>query len=157
MAAKSYVLSKKKVAEMITEKFGTEGQVNVVDVLAIFKAKSGGSAGQTTLVYNEDGEVIGKRCSYFGVFMLIEEFGKRGDTYSYQSKLAESIVRKQRTAANNTKKLADEELAEEIITVEEWREKLTEIADMKETKVAITDIDGAPEYFETAEDLKAAV
>lgn len=154
MATKSYALSKKKVCEMITEKFGETGSVDIADVIAIFEAKSGGAAGATTLVYSDEGEVTAKRCSYFGVFFRINEFGKRGDTYGYQSKLAESLVRKARTAAINAKKLADEELADDSITVDEWREKLSEIEEMKDARVEITSIDDAPEYFETAEGAK---
>lgn len=152
---KSYALSKTKVREMIEEKFGTEDvQVSLAAVLALFEGQTGGNSGSTTIVYNEAGEVVAKRCSYFGVFFDIAEFGKRGETYSYQSKLAESLVRKARTEAINAKKDADEELSDEVITVVEWKAKLAEIEANKEARLAITDIEDAPEYFETAEEAK---
>lgn len=157
MAAKSYALSKTKVREMIEEKFGTSGKVDIEDVLSLFNGATRSSTGSTTLVTNEDGDVVGKRCSYFGVYMLIEEFGKRGETYGYQSKLAESIARKAKTEGVNLKKLADEELAAEVITVSEWKERLSDIAEMSEQRVSIDTIDDAPQHFETAEDLLAAL
>lgn len=154
---KSYALSKTKVVEMIEAKFGTSGQVDVSAVIALFGKATGGSTGSTTLVYGEDGAVIAKRCSYFGVFFAISEFGLRGDTYSYQSKLAESLVRKARTAATNAKKLADEELENEEITVTEWKMKLKEIAEMGEARVSIYALDDTPEHYETVEAAKLAL
>lgn len=154
---KSYALSKSKVVEMITEKFGEDrnAEVSLAAVLALFEGTV--SSTGTTLVYNDAGEVIAKRCSYFGVFFDIAEFGKRGDTYSYQSKLAESLVRKARTAAINAKKLADENLQDEVITVEQWRAELEKIANSSEDRALITEVEDAPEYFETAADAKAAL
>lgn len=157
MATKSYALSKTKVIETITEKFGTEGTVNIEDVLALFGKATTGGTGATTLVYSENGEVIAKRCSYFGVFFDIAEFGKRGDVYSYQSKLAESLVRKARTEAINAKKLADEELSDEVITVSEWKEKLAEIETNKEARTPIDMIDDAPAHYEDADDAREAL
>lgn len=153
---KTYALSKTKVRELIESKFNPEDTVKVQDILDLFESgRSGGTS--STLVFNDDGEVIAKRCSYFGVFMPIDEFGKRGDVYSYQSKLAESLVRKANSLAITAKKLADEELADEVIDVSSWKEKLSEIEKMKEAKVAITDVEDAPQYFETAEEAQKAL
>lgn len=154
---KNYSLSKTKVREMIEAEFGEVETVSLAAVLALFDGKSTGSTGSTTIVYSEDGEVIAKRCSYFGVFFDIAEFGKRGDTYSYQSKLAESLVRKARTAAINEKKLADEELADEVIDVAQWKARLAEIEVNKDARIEISSIEDAPSYYETAEDAKVAL
>lgn len=155
--AKNYTLSKSKVREMIEGEFGGQETVSLAAVLALFDGKATGSTGSTTMVYNEAGEVIAKRCSYFGVFFDIAEFGKRGDTYSYQSKLAESLVRKARTSAINAKKLADEELADEVIDVAQWKARLADIEASKDAREAIETVEDAPEHFETAEDAKAAL
>lgn len=152
---KSYALSKTKVREMITKEFGETGKVEISAVLALFEGASR-EAGTTT-VYDANGNVVGKRCSYFGVFMNIEEFGKRGETFSFQSKLAESIVRKQRTEAANEKKLLDEQLADGVLTVEDWKDGLAKIEANKEVKVSIESIEDAPTHFATAEDFKASL
>lgn len=154
---KNYSLSKTKVREMIEAEFGEVETVSLAAVLALFDGKSTGSTGSTTLVYNDNGEVVAKRCSYFGVFFDIAEFGKRGDTYSYQSKLAESLVRKARTAAINEKKLADEELADEVIDVAQWKAKLAEIEVNKEARLDIAEVEDAPSYYNSAEDAKVAL
>jgi len=157
MATKTYALSKTKVREMIESAFGKEGQVDVKDVIALFEGKGKGTTAGSTLVKDADGNVIGKRCSYFGVYMPIEEFGKRGENYAYQCKLAESIGRKKRTEIVNKKAELDEQLQNEEITVAEWKEALAELEKMKDEKVTITDIEDAPEYFETAEELIEAL
>lgn len=155
--AKNYTLSKSKVRETIEEAFAGQETVSLAAVLALFDGKSGGSTGSTTMVYNDAGEVIAKRCSYFGVFFDIAEFGKRGDTYSYQSKTAESLVRKARTNAINEKKLADEQLADEVIDVAQWKAKLAEIETRKEAREDISKVENAPSYYETAEEAKESL
>lgn len=154
--AKTYSLSKKKVVEMISSEFEGQETVKLSDVLSLFEAKSSSNGG-TTLVYDDQGDVIAKRCSYFGVFFAISEFGKRGDVYGYQSKLAESLVRKARSAAANAKKLADTELADGVIDVSEWREKLSAIAELGSSKTDITEIEDAPVSYPTAEEAKSAL
>ena len=156
MATKTYALSKTKVREMIESQFGTEGQVDVKDVIALFQSGNKTAAG-SSLVKDAEGNIVGKRCSYFGVYMPIEEFGKRGENYAYQCKTAESIGRKKRTEIVNKKAEIDEMLQNEEISVAEWKEKLAELEAMKDEKVAITDIEDAPEYFETAEELLASL
>lgn len=152
--SKVYTLSKTKVREMLTEKFGKDGEVEVKlsDVLALFvgKSKEAGS----TLVKDAEGNVVGKRCSYFGIFMPISEFGKRGEVYAYQCKLAESLNRKARTAALAAKAALDEQLANEEISVAEWKAGLTEIESAKNAKMSIPE---GTEYYETADDLLKAL
>lgn len=150
MATKSYALSKTKVRDMISEKFGTDGQVDIKDVLALFDGKSSGSTAGSTLVKDADGNVVGKRCSYFGKFMPISEFGKRGENYAYQCKLAESIGRKARTEAINAKAALDEQLANEEISVAEWKEGLEAIEAKKTEKV---ELPADVVAYETAEEL----
>lgn len=157
--AKSYMFSKKAIREAITAQFGEnpDAVVKVGDVIKLFESQAGsGAVGQTTLVY-KDGAVVGRRCSYFGKFMYIEEFGKRGDTYAFQSKLAESLVRKARTEAVKAKDVADEALANEEIGVAEWKEQLAKIEEMKEVRISIDALDQKPTYFETAEELLASM
>lgn len=153
--AKSYALSKSKVREMILEKFSPEASVTVQEILDIF-GSAGGSAGgfTSTLVKNSEGIVVGKKCSYFGVYMFIEQFGKRGDKYSHMSKLGDSLTRKAATVAKNEKAVLDERLADNAITVEEWK---AGIASLEAVRIKITEVSEAPQYFETAEDLLAAL
>lgn len=156
--AKNYSLSKTKVRDMITDAFPGVETVSLAAVLALFDGQSStGNPGSTTIVYNDEGEVIAKRCSYFGVFFDIAEFGKRGDTYGYQSKLAESLVRKARTNAINEKKLADEQLADEVIDVAQWKAKLADIEANKDARIEISVVEDAPEHYETAEEAKSAL
>lgn len=156
---KSYMYSKKAIREAITAQFGEnpDTKVKLSDVIKLFESQTGsGTVGQTTLVY-KDGEVVGRRCSYFGKFMYIDEFGKRGDTYAFQSKLAESLVRKARTEAVKAKDVVDEALSNEEIGVAEWKSKLAEIEASKDAKVSIDSVNQAPAHFETAEELLASL
>lgn len=156
MATKSYALSKTKVREMISEKFGedTNVEVKLADVLALFDGKSNGSTAGSALVKDADGNIVGKRCSYFGKFMPISEFGKRGENYAYQCKLAESIGRKKRTEAINAKAALDEQLANEEISVEEWKAGLAEIEAKKSEKV---ELPADAVAYDTAEELLANI
>ena len=97
--AKTYTLSKKRVREIITQKFGedTNKSVKLGDVLALFE-----SAERTTkssLVINDKGEVVGKHDSYFDVYLPIEYFGTIGKDkdgnpkYNYWSKVAAKCKR----------------------------------------------------------------
>lgn len=148
MATKTYSLSKKKVRETISEKFGTSGSVDVAEVLALFAGVER-EAGSTLVEHN--GEVVGKRCSYSGKFFEIEEFGKRGGNYAYQCKAAEAAVRKQRSEAIKLKADLDAQLEDGAIDVNEWKEGLTNIEEIKSTKV---EIDGG---YETADELLASI
>lgn len=152
--AKSYSLSKSKVREIISEKFGTEGSVDINDVLELFSSdRSGGSRESDVYVKDEDNNIVGKKCSYFGLYFDIEQFGKRGDSYGFQSKIAESIVRKARNDANKQKELLTEELSSGSITVDEWKEKLSDIEEQKDTKVDFNDIDTDVVGYSTSDDL----
>ena len=152
--AKNYALSKSKVREMILEVYpNAEQTVSVQDILDLFN--SNGTGGFTsTLVRNSEGVVVGKKCSYFGVFMFIEEFGIRGEKYAHMSKLGESLTRKAATAKKNAKAALDAQLADGTISVDEWREALD--CD-KTSRIRIDTIAEAPVHFNTAEELLAAL
>lgn len=152
--AKNYALSKSKVREMILEVYpNAEQTVSVQDILDLFN--SNGTGGFTsTLVRNSEGVVVGKKCSYFGVFMFIEEFGIRGEKYAHMSKLGESLTRKAATAKKNAKAALDAQLADGTISVDEWRDAL----DCDETsRISIDTVEEAPVHFNTAEELLAAL
>ncbi len=144
MATKSYALSKKRVRELITEKFGTDGEVAINDVLALFASAERGTTGETTLVFNENGEVIGKKCSYFGVYMPISEFGTMGKEedgtpkYAYQSKAAQKCLREKRKEIEEMKEKIDAEL-EETNDLDAWREAKSELAEFESTKCDVPD------------------
>lgn len=152
--AKNYALSKSKVREMILEAYpNAEQTVTVMDILDLFN--SNGTGGFTsTLVRDESGNVVGKKCSYFGVFMFIDEFGVRGGKYSHMSKLGESLTRKTATEKKNTKAALDAQLADSTITVDEWKDQIAALEHAP--KVSIDSID-APAHFATAEELLAAL
>ena len=147
------MFSKKAIREMIEEKFGKEGEIDIKDVLQLFASKSSGGSSEDIYVYDESDNLVGKRCSYFNVYMPIEEFGKRGDSYSYQSKLAESIQRKQRTQASREKKELDVMLANNEIDVDEWKSRLQDI-ETNRAKIAIEEVEEAKtiDYAKTKDD-----
>lgn len=152
--AKNYALSKSKVREMILEVYpNAEQTVTVQDILDLFNSNGGTGGFTSTLVRNSEGVVVGKKCSYFGVFMFIEEFGIRGEKYAHMSKLGESLTRKAATAKKNAKAALDAQLADGTITVDEWKAQLSEDAG----KVSIDSVAEAPVHFETAEELLAAL
>lgn len=154
---KSYALSKTKVRDMLTEKFGKEGvdnakvKVTLADVLGLFEGRSAGAGDSDVMVY-KDNELVGKRCSYFGLYFPIAEFGKRGETVAFQCKAAEAIVRKQRTDAIKAKAVNDERLDSGEATVEEWKSANKSIEESKSVKQPYT---GKTTGYETAEELLA--
>ena len=155
---KSYALSKKKVREMITEKFGDQGTVEVNDVLALF-ASADRAVGETTTVFDDEGNVIGKKCSYFGLYMPISEFGTMGKDedgnikYSYQSKEAQKCIRERKKEVEKMNAEAEAQL-DETGDVDAWREAKSEIAEYAESKCELPE---GIEAYDTAEDLKAAL
>lgn len=153
--AKNYALSKSKVREMILEVYpNVEQTVSVQDILDLFN--SNGTGGFTsTLVRDESGNVVGKKCSYFGVFMFIDEFGVRGDKYAHMSKLGESLTRKSATEKKNTKAALDAQLADGTITVDEWKDQLASMENAP--RISIDSVESAPAHFATAEELLAAL
>lgn len=152
--AKNYALSKSKVREMILEVYpNTEQTVTVQDILDLFNSNGGTGGFTSTLVRNSEGVVVGKKCSYFGVYMFIEEFGIRGNKYSHMSKLGESLTRKAATAKKNAKEALDAQLADGTITVDEWKERLN----TDSVRISIDCTAEAPAHFDTAEELLAAL
>lgn len=151
--AKNYALSKSKVKEMISSVYpNAEQTVTVQDILDLFNSNTTGGF-TSTLVRNDYGVVVGKKCSYFGVFMHIEEFGLRGGKYAHMCKLGESLTREAATAKKRAKAMLDAKLADGTITVDEWKAKMNETAE----RVSIEEAQHRPEYFETPEELLATL
>ena len=154
MATKSYALSKKKVREMIEEKFEGEETISKAAVLELFASADRGATGETTLVFDGD-EVVGKRCSYFGLYLPISEFGTMGKEedgsvkYAYQSKPAQKLLREKKKEVDEMKEKIEAEL-DETGDLDAWREAKSELAEFEATKGEV------PEDIiatETAEDL----
>ena len=157
MATKSYALSKKRVREIITEKFGTDTEVNVNDVLALFASAERGSTGESTLVLDDEGNVVGKKCSYFGLYLPISEFGTMGKDedgnvkYAYQSKAAQKCLREKSKDVEDMKNKIDADL-EENGDLDAWRAAKSELAEFEASKC---DVPEELIYGETADELLA--
>lgn len=138
MAAKTYALSKKKVREIILDKFNENDEVKVSDILELFKSAER-AVGESTLVKDDEGNVIGRKCSYFGLYLPIDQFGTMGTDeegnpkYSYQSKPAQKCIRETKKKIATIKAQADADL-EETEDLEAWKEKMAEIAELENSK-----------------------
>ena len=166
MATKSYALSKKKVREMIFERFEGQETIALNEVLALFASAERAGSGEQTTVLDDEGNVIGKRCSYFGVYLPISEFGTMGKDdegnikYSYQSKEAQKCIRDKKKEVEKMNAEAEEMLdaakteEEKAKALDDWREAKSEIAEYADTKCKL------PEHlegYETIEEFKASL
>lgn len=115
------MLSKTKVREIISAAFKDENaQVSVKEVLALFaSAKKGGET--KTTVLDADGNLVGKLCSLYNVWLPISEFRLVSGKPVPMCKHAESYKRKSETAAKAEKAKLDAAMAEGTISVEEWK------------------------------------
>ena len=156
--AKSYALSKKKVRETILEKFNQNDEVKVSDILALFES-AGRAVGETTLVYDEEGNVVGRKCSYFGKYLPINQFGTMGTDedgnpkYAYQSKPAQKLIREHKKQVAEMAAKIEAEL-EETGDVDAWREAKSELAEFEAQKA---DCPEDVPCYDTAEELLEAV
>ncbi len=154
--AKTYALSKKRVRETILEHFNAGDQVTVEEILALF-ASAERSAGESTLVIDEDGNVVGRKCSYFGKYLPIDQFGTLGKDdegnvkYSYQSKAAQKCIRERKKQVAEMVAQADAEL-EETEDLDAWKAAKSEIAEFEAQKCECPE--DVPCY-DTAEELLA--
>lgn len=120
---------------------------------------AGRTVASNTIVKNEDGEVVMKRCSYFEGYLPIEDFGTVGKDdngatkYSYQSKAGAAATRKAKTTLENAIKDADEQL-EVDEDVAAWKSAKAEAVTASEVKA---DYDGESTLIATYEDAKEAV
>jgi len=156
--------TKTKAREALEEKLTSmvsNGLVSAEAAAELNKLFEGKSRNTETSTVTVDGVIVAKRCSYFGVFMPIDEFGtvgkdEKGDQkYGYQSKLAASIVRARKTKAAEMLKAADEAL-EENEDIAAWKEAKAEAAEYESEKVAIQDTEYDGESWETIEEAQAA-
>ena len=139
---KYYSFTKTMAREAIAELAGENKTVNVADLLELFASKGGigNTTGATTTIV-EDGEIVAKRCSYFGKYLDISEFGTVGKNedgspkYGYQSKPAQAVVRKVKSQVATMLADADTNL-EEDGDVEAWKAVKAEAAELEATKVA---------------------
>ncbi len=110
-----------------------------------------------TMVRNSDGEIVFKRCSYFGVYMDINEFGTVGKDeqgnvkYSHQSKQGAAATRKAKSKLEKAINEADEQL-EIDEDVSAWKEAKSAAVAASDEKV---EFDG--ESFATFEEATAAL
>ena len=120
---------------------------------------AGRTVASNTLVRNEDGEVVMKRCSYFEGYLPIEDFGTVGKDdngatkYSYQSKAGAAATRKAKTTLDNAIKDADEQL-EVDEDVASWKSAKAEAVTNSEVKA---DYDGESTLIATYEDACEAI
>ena len=151
--------ARETVTEKVKELLASEdiNEKAAEELNALFAGKQRTST--STLVKNDDGDIVGKRCSVFGVYMPISEFGTTGTNedgtpkYAYQSKEGAKAVRDRKKAYEEALKAADNAL-EETEDVEAWKEAK---ALAKEEYEAPYVYDGETEVFDTAEDLLASL
>ena len=117
-------------------------------------ARSGG--GVSTSVFDDDGVLIGKKCSVLGRYLPISEFGTVGKDdegnikYSYQSKAGAKIMRDKKSELAKALTQADEDL-EETEDIAAWKQAKADAKTEYDAPVEST------EGYETAEELKEAL
>jgi hypothetical protein len=100
---------------------------NALNALFAGKSRVGGSNGSNILVKDENGNVVFKRCSYFGLYLPVADFGTVGTSengevkLSYQSKLAATKQREAKTALAHANYASDKRMEEEKISIPEWK------------------------------------
>ncbi len=139
-----------KTAELLTNGDITSDIKDMLDTLF-----AGRTVAANTIVKNEDGEVVMKRCSYFEGYLPISEFGtvgkdeKTGDVkYAYQSKAGATAARKAKSELETAIKEADEQL-EVDEDVSAWKATKSDAVTASEIKA---DYEGDETLIATYED-----
>jgi len=107
-----------------------------------------------TLVKDDEGNVVFKRCSYFGIYLPVADFGTVGKDengvpkLAYQSKLGAAAARHTKTELDNALKEADVQL-EETEDIKAWKEAKAEAVAQSEIKA---EYEGDSENYATYED-----
>ena len=107
-----------------------------------------------TIVRDDEGVAVLKRCSYFGIYLPVSEFGTVGkdeqgnSKLAYQSKLGAAAARHSKTELENALKEADVQL-EETEDIKAWKEAKAEAVAQSEIKA---EYDGDAENYATYED-----
>ena len=115
---------------------------------------AGKTVATNTMVRDEDGNIVMKRCSYFGVYLPIEAFGTVGkddegkSKYSYQSKEGAAASRATKTTLDKAIKEADEQL-EVDEDVQSWKQSKADAVTASEEK---SEYDGEHDAIATYED-----
>lgn len=128
---KYYSFTKKDARESLEAYF--EANPNAVkakvkeEILALFESKPSFGGDRETPLVTVGGNVVAKRCSYFGVFMPIDEFAVRAGKPNFQSKLAEKAQRDANKLKSITKSELEAKLAAGTITVDEWKAELAKL------------------------------
>ena len=115
---------------------------------------AGRTVASNTLVKDEDGIVVLKRCSYFGGYLPVSEFGTVGKDeegnpkLAYQSKAGAAAARKAKSALETAIGEADAQL-EVDEDVQAWKSAKAEAVTASDTK---SEYDGEVEMIMTYED-----
>ncbi len=116
---------------------------------------AGRTVASNTIVRNEAGEVVMKRCSYFEGYLPIEEFGTVGKDkdgqpkFSYQSKAGSAAARATKSALEAAISEADEQL-EVDEDVQAWKASKADAVKASEVKA---EYDGDNTLIATYEDV----
>jgi len=115
---------------------------------------AGKVAVSNTMVRDDEGNVVMKRCSYYGVYLPIDEFGTVGKDeqgnpkYSYQSRAGAAAARKTKSELEAALVAANEQL-EADEDIQAWKEAKADAIAKSEEK---SEYDGDAVAYATYED-----
>ena len=116
---KNYTFSKAKARELLLQAFGKDldKEVKLEDVIKLFESNKT----QDKNIYDDEGNIIKRKCAALNVYFPISEFGtigkdKNGNVkYNYYSKLGQKVKRAYESELNKLKdKLVNCKTAKEM-------------------------------------------
>lgn len=127
---KYYNFTKQKARELLLQTFGKDlnREVKLEDVVKLFESNKT----QNKNIYDENGNIIKRRCAALDVYLPIDEFGTIGKDkngqpkHSYYSKLGMKV---KRAYENEINKLKDKLVA--VKTAKEMKEIQTKIKELE--------------------------
>jgi len=149
----------RETVEAKTAQLLNDGSIDVETKSILDGLFAGRTVASNTIVKDENGDVVMKRCSYFEGYLPIEDFGTvgkddNGDVkYSYQSKAGATAARKAKSDLEKAIKEADEQL-EVDEDVQAWKSSKAEAVTNSEVKA---DYEGDSTLIATYEDACEAV
>ncbi len=145
----------RETVEAKTTQLMGEGEISQEVKTILDGLFAGKTVATHTLITNEDGEVVMKRCSYFEGYLPIEEFGTVGKDkdgqpkFSYQSKAGSAAARATKSALEAAISEADEQL-EVDEDVQAWKASKADAVKASEVKA---EYDGDNTLIATYEDV----
>jgi len=145
----------RETVEAKTAQLMVEGEISQEVKTILDGLFAGKTVATHTLITNEDGDVVMKRCSYFEGYLPIDEFGTVGidkdgkKKFSYQSKAGAAATRATKSTLEKAINEADEQL-EVDEDVQAWKAAKSEAVTASEVKA---EYDGDNTMYATYEDV----